>query len=86
MALSSTSLEPSASLDSISIGTSGPSVIEGLAQHAGGTFSCSRNGLGDWDIGGGTGKAVGKGGDEGRFTTGINSRGGVWNSGEGFLV
>ena len=47
------------------------------AQHAGGVFSCSRNGMGDWETGGGTGKAVGKGGEEGRSATGINLRGGV---------
>ena len=57
-----TSPEPSASSDSTSMGTSEPSVIGGLAQHARGTFSCSGNGIGNWEAGGGTGKAVGEGG------------------------
>ena len=68
------------------MGTSEPSVIGGLAQHARGTFSCSGNKRGDWETGGGTGRAVGEGGDEGRSATGMNSRGGVWNSGEGLLA
>ena len=68
------------------MGISEPSVIGGLAQHAGGTFSCSGNGIGDWETRGATGKAVGEGGDEGRCATGMNSRGGVWNSGEGLLA
>ena len=52
----------------------------GLAQHAGGMFPCSRKGIGNWETGGGIGKAVGEGEDKRRFTTGMNSRGGVWNS------
>ena len=67
------------------MGTSGPSVVEGLAQHAGGAFSCSGNGTGDWETGG-IGKAVGEGGDKGRSATGMNLRGGVWNSREGLLA
>ena len=75
MALSSTSPEPSATSDSTSMGTSGSSVVEDPAQHAGGVFSCSRKGIGDWETGGGIGKAVGEGGERGMSMTGMNSVG-----------
>ena len=59
--------------DTTSIGTNGSSVVEEPAQHAGGAFSCSRKGIGDWETGGGIGKAVGEGGDRGMSMTGVRN-------------
>ena len=65
------------------MGTRGALAAGGLAQQAGGMFSTSENGMGDWGAGGGTGTGLGVWGADETSPKDLTWIGGVLYSREG---